>query len=145
MLNLFWSDPVTVLDIRSDTLQRLQQRAIAGNCSVDDLLNQLLDGSAGIFAFPYADILKNTTDIIALFDLEHAEVPQLDAALGDQRFDDRVKSPLDDFLGLELGEVGSFRDLFDNFFLGHASHLLRMKHGMSGEGIERFKCKNRLG
>jgi len=71
MLNLFWSDPVTVLDIRSDTLQRLQQRAIAGNCSVDDLLNQLLDGSAGIFAFPYANILKHTTDIIALFDLEY--------------------------------------------------------------------------
>ncbi len=53
------------------------------------------------------------------FDLENAEITQLDAMVLDQGFDDSVERLLDDFFGLELRQADLLGDGFDNLFLGH--------------------------
>ncbi len=58
-----------------------------------------------------------------LLDLEDAEIPQLDPALGNQRLDDRIEGPLDDVLRLELGQIDILGNLLDDLFLGHVVDL----------------------
>ena len=65
---------------------------------------------------------------LAPLDFENAEISQLDSAFGKKRFHDGVKGLLNDFLGLELGQAGIVRNLFNDFFLGHGS-------GLPGDGI----------
>jgi hypothetical protein len=55
------------------------------------------------------------------FDLEDPKVPKFDPSFAEQGLDDGVKCPLDDFLGLELSQLSTFSNLFDDFFLGHVS------------------------
>ena len=64
---------------------------------------------AGIARFPCGSLL----------DLEHAEVPQLNAVLFNERFDDGFEGLLHDFFGLELGHPNRVRNRFNNVFLRH--------------------------
>src|SRR4030095_8631619 len=57
--------------------------------------------------------------------LEDPKIPQLDAVVLDERFDDGVEGLLDDFLGLELSQPDLLGDRFDNLFLGHVTSPLR--------------------
>ena len=52
-------------------------------------------------------------------DLKHPEVSEFDPPVRDQRVDDRVERPLDDFLGLQLGQLGPLGNPPDDLFLGH--------------------------
>src|SRR5262249_58788579 len=90
------------------------------------LSNQLFHFLAGLERH---DILGGDIDLVArarvprlargaFLDLEDAEVPQLDPALGYQRLDDRVEGPLDDVLRLELSQTDILGNLLDNLFLG---------------------------
>ena len=51
--------------------------------------------------------------------LEYPEVPQLDSPILDERFNDCVERPLDDFFGFQLGQVGAFGDSPNDLFLSH--------------------------
>jgi hypothetical protein len=57
------------------------------------------------------------------FYLENTEVPQLNAVVFNQRFDDRIEGLLDDFLRLKLCQTDLLGDGFDNLFLGHVDPL----------------------
>ena len=59
------------------------------------------------------------------FDLEHAEVPQLDPLLFDQRFDDGIEGLLDDLLRLQLRETDLLGNGLNNLFLGHDESPVR--------------------
>src|SRR5262249_42221656 len=48
---------------------------------------------------------------LASFDLENAKISQFDSAVLNQRFDDSIKRPLNDFFSLQLGEIGPVGDL----------------------------------
>ena len=54
-----------------------------------------------------------------LLHLEHAEIPQLDAMLFDQRLDDRLECGLNDLLGLQLSQLMLVGNRFDYLFLRH--------------------------
>lgn len=58
------------LDIGKETLQRLEDRALKELCSVDELINRLLNATPTTIVLPYQDMLRHTSDIITLFDLE---------------------------------------------------------------------------
>ena len=61
---------MTGLDLRAATHERLQSRALEQNCSIDDMINRVLDDTVSTSTLPYQDMLNSTSDIIALFDLD---------------------------------------------------------------------------
>jgi hypothetical protein len=60
---------------------------------------------------------------LALLDLEHPEVPKLNAAFLYQRVDYSVEDPLDDLLDLQLGKAHVIGDRLSHVFLGHGMFL----------------------
>src|SRR5262249_7509659 len=77
----------------------------------DDVLRLDVDAFAGARVAGLASL--------ALLDLEHAEVAQLDAPLREKRLDDGVERLLHDLLRLELREPKLLRYLLHDFFFGH--------------------------
>ena len=55
------------------------------------------------------------------FYLKNAEIPQFDAVIFDQRFNDGVERLLDDLFRLKLCQTDLLGDGFDNLFLGHVA------------------------
>src|SRR5262249_30866421 len=76
---------------------------------------------------------------LAPLDLENAEITKFDSSFGKQRVNDRIESLLHDFLGLELSHAQGFRDLLDDFFLGHGPTPCKAWN------LELFKCKEHKG
>ena len=56
---------------------------------------------------------------LASTDLEYAEITQLYSTIFDERVDDGVKRPLDDFLRFQLRQIGAIGNPPDYLFLGH--------------------------
>jgi len=56
---------------------------------------------------------------IPFFDLEHAEISQLDPALANQCFDEGVECLLHQLLGSELRQFELLGDRANDVFLGH--------------------------
>lgn len=54
-----------------------------------------------------------------LFDLEYAEIPQLNSLILDQSVDNCVERLLDDLFGLELGKTDLFGNGLYDFFFRH--------------------------